>query len=314
MNPPTFSLHGVYNSEEDRSEISEAVIRITKGHSKDNAPELNQVVLQLICANKSSIPLWIEALSGNTSDKKSFARTVKEFQKQFDREQMPYMVMDSAFYTKENITGSGEFKWVTRVPETLKEVKELYRELEVETMLPLEKGYRYVPVYSRYGDVRQRWLIIHSEQAYEREIGTFEKNLEKERDRNAKNLKHLRNEFYACSADAEKAAQRFRKRLKHQTFEYTIYSRNRYNGKGRPAKEARPETVQWYIDGTLRDDDSAIEETKKRKGMFVVATNELDTSVLSDRQLLEAYKTRGVSVERGFRFSKIRCSTRKACI
>jgi len=179
LDSTTFSLHGVYNSEEDRSEISERVIHITKGHSKDNAPELNQVVLQLICTHKSSIPLWIEALSGNTSDKKSFARTVKEFQKQFDREQMPYMVMDSAFYTKENINGSSDFKWVTRVPETLKEVKEYYRELEVETMLPLAEGYRYMPVSSRYGDMKQRWLIIHSEQAYEREIKTFEKTLKK---------------------------------------------------------------------------------------------------------------------------------------
>lgn len=32
--------------------------------------------------------------------------------------------------------------------------------------------------------------------------------------------------------------------------------------------------------------------------MFVVATNELDTSVLSDRQLLGAYKDQGLSVER----------------
>jgi len=137
----------VYNSEEDGSEISEGVTHITKGHSKDNAPELNQVVLQLLCTHKSGIPLWIEALSGNTSDKKSFTRTVKEFQKQFDRERMPYMVMNSAFYTRENLISSGDFMWVTRVPET----------------------------------------------------------------------------------------------------------------------------VQWYIDGTLRDDDTAIEKTKKRKGMFVVA-------------------------------------------
>ena len=36
----------------------------------------------------------------------------------------------------------------------------------------------------------------------------------------------------------------------------------------------------------------------------MVATNELDTSVLSDGQLLEAYKDQGVSVERGFRFLK----------
>jgi len=137
LDSTTFGLHGVYNSEEDESEIPEGVIHITKGHSKDKAPEFNQVVLRLICTHKSSIPLWAEALSGNTSDKKSFVRTVKEFQKQFDRERMPYMVMDSAFYTRENLTGSGDFKWVTRVPETLREVKEFYRELEVETMLPL---------------------------------------------------------------------------------------------------------------------------------------------------------------------------------
>ena len=36
----------------------------------------------------------------------------------------------------------------------------------------------------------------------------------------------------------------------------------------------------------------------------MVATNELNTSALSDEQLLEAYKDQGVSVERGFRFLK----------
>ena len=46
------------------------------------------------------------------------------------------------------------------------------------------------------------------------------------------------------------------------------------------------------------------EEPKKRKGMFVVATNELDSKLLSDLQLLEAYKDQGVSVERGLRFLK----------
>lgn len=38
--------------------------------------------------------------------------------------------------------------------------------------------------------------------------------------------------------------------------------------------------------------------------MFVVATNELDSKLLSDLQLLEAYKDQGVSVERGLRFLK----------
>jgi transposase len=304
LDSTTFSLHGVYNSEEEESDIDEGVIHITKGYSKDNAPDLNQVVLQLICANKSSIPLWIEALSGNTSDKKSFKETIKEFQKQFDGESMPYVVMDSAFYSQQNIADSGDFRWVTRVPETLKEVKEHYRQIDKEQMLQLAEGYRYQPVGSMYGGIKQRWLIIHSEQAYLREIKTFEKNLEKERDRNAKALKHLRNEAYACEADADKAARQFIKRLRHQRFEYATSSRNRYGAKGRPLKDAQPDTVEWYIGGTLSDDITAIAETKKRKAMFVVATNELNSAVLSDEQLLEAYKDQGVTVERGFRFLK----------
>ena len=302
LDSTTFSLHGAYNSEEDK--IPEGIIHITKGHSKDHEPGLNQVVLQLICANKSSIPLWIEALSGNTSDKKSFKETVKQFQKQFDAESMPYIVMDAAFYTKENVKESGEFRWVTRVPETLKAVRKLYQQINVEQMAVLAEGYRYQTVGSIYGKTKQRWLIIYSEQAYNREIKTFEKNLENERERNGLNLKHLRNEAFACETDAEKAAQKFAKNLRHQVLEYQITSRNRYSGKGRPAKDAKPDTVEWYISGTLSDDEAAIEETRNRKGKFVVATNELDTVVLSDEQLLEVYKDQGVSVERGFRFLK----------
>jgi len=304
LDSTTFSLHGVYNSEEDEDEVPEGIIYITKGHSKDHEAGLNQVVLQLICANKSSIPLWIEALSGNASDKKSFKETVKQFQKQFDAESMPYIVMDAAFYTKENVQESGEFRWVTRVPETLKSVREYYQQVNIEQMAVLAEGYRYQTVDSTYGAIKQRWLIIYSQQAYNREIKTLEKNLEKERERNRIELKHLRNETFSCETDAEKAAVKFGKTLRHQTFEYQITSCNRYSQKGRPAKDAKPDTVEWYISGTLSDDLAAIEETRSRKGKFVIATNELDTSVLSDRQLLEAYKDQGVSVERGFRFLK----------
>ena len=304
LDSTTFSLHGVYNSEEDDEEIPEGIIQITKGYSKDHEPGLNQVVLQLICSNKSSIPLWIEALSGNTSDTKSFKATVKQFQEQFDQDSMPYIVMDSAFYTKDNVLDSGEFRWVTRVPETLKAVGELFAQISIERMVELGEGYMYQPIGNIYGGVNQRWLIIYSEQAYKREIKTFEKNLEKERERNAKALKHLCNEAFACEQDAEKTAKKFSKKLRHQTLEYEITSLNRYAGKGRPAKDAQPETVEWYISGTLSDDERAIAETRNRKGKFIVATNELDTTALSDEQLLEAYKDQGVSVERGFRFLK----------
>jgi len=302
LDSTTFSLHGAYNSAEE--EVPEGVIQITRGYSKDHAPELNQVVLQLICSHKSSIPLWIEALSGNSVDTKSFAKTVKEFQQQFEGSTMPYLVMDAASYSKENLDSCRGLRWVTRVPETLKEVKEQYRQFDPAPMPELRDGYRYRAVRSHYGGIEQRWLIIHSAQAYEREIKSFESALVKEGERNAKKLKHLRNEAFACEADAKKAAQRFSKALRHQSLSYSIHPRNLYGRKGRPPKDAQPQEVQWYISAELQENPEAIEESRKSKGMFVVATNELDGERLSNGQLLEAYKDQGVSVERGFRFLK----------
>ena len=304
LDSTTFSLHGEYNSACDPEDIPDGVIHITKGFSKDQAPELNQVVLQLICTHKSSMPMWIEALSGNTSDKTSFAETVKAFQTQFQHDAMPYLVMDSAFYTQTNITDCHDVRWVTRVPETIKEVREHYATLDLDRMQERGNGYRTISVQSTYGGVTQRWLLVYSRHAYEREIKTFEKRLTRQRDRNEKDLKHLRNVPFACEADAVAAAEKFSKKLRYQLLEYTVVSKNRYSGKGRPAKDSVPDGVEWFIEGTVRDDLRQIEQMRRRKGRFVVATNELNETVLSDAQLLEVYKDQGVTVERGFRFLK----------
>jgi transposase len=280
------------------------MLYITKGYSKDNAPDLNQVVVQLICSNRSSIPMWLEALSGNTSDKKSFAKTVKQFQKQFKAVEMPYIVMDSAFYSEKNIVACSDLKWVTRVPETLKEVKALYSSIDRDAMTIAGDGYRYLQVESEYGDIRQRWLVVHSDHALEREMKTFEKNLGKARDRNAIDVKHLRNQVFACEADARKAAERFSKKIRYQNLEIEIIEKGRFGVKGRPKKGDVAEKSDWYIGGTLVDDTTAIEAAAMTKGMFVIATNELDKSILSDSELLAVYKDQGVSVERGFRFLK----------
>ena len=303
MDSTTFSLHGKYNSEDD--EVPEGIIHITKGYSKDNAPELNQVVAQLISANKSSIPLWIEALSGNSSDKKSFRKTVKQFQKQFKIDKMPYMVMDAAFYTKENVAECADIKWITRVPETIKEVKAIYQSIEDDDFIMSdENGYSYVPVQSFYGGIEQRWLVVHSDRARERELATFEKNLTRIQNRNAANLKHLRNQVFACREDAEKAASRFSRKIKYQNLTYTVVKKDRYGKKGRPTIDQDIIRTDWYVQGELFDDGDEIEKAKRNKGMFVIATNECGMNVLDNEQLLSVYKDQGVSVERGFRFLK----------
>ena len=135
--------------------------------------------------------------------------------------------------------------WVTRVPETLKELQTHYQRLDTGAMLELTPGYKYLAVTSHYAEVPQRWLLIHSQQAAERQMRTFEKTLEKQRDRAAKDLKHLRHQAFRCQEDAEAAAQQFAQGLRHQSFTSTIERRKRYGTKGRPAKDAAPQEVHW---------------------------------------------------------------------
>ena len=72
-----------------------------------------------------------------------------------------------------------------------------------------------------------------------------------------------------------KAADEFHRRLRHQLFEYTVIARDRYAAKGRPSKDAQPEQTEWYTRGRIRDDEGATEESRIRKGMFVIAMNEM---------------------------------------
>src|SRR3989304_9365789 len=53
LDTTSFSLHGKYNSGD---ESDTEVVSITKGFSKDDRPDLNQVVASMMCAYRRSIP------------------------------------------------------------------------------------------------------------------------------------------------------------------------------------------------------------------------------------------------------------------
>ena len=301
LDTTSMSLHGVYNSEEE--DVDPAVIKITKGLSKDNAPELNQVVVSLMTTYRSSFPLWFEALSGNSSDKTNFRETIKKFKNQFDGDQ-PYYVCDSALYSKKNIEELSMCKWVTRVPETLSSVKKAIGEASKESMIVVDDNLRFTPLSSQYGDIEQRWLLVFSEKAYKRESATFTKNFVKNTDNNESKFWHLCNQEFACEADAEKTCKKFIKSLKYHSIKYSINPVKHYDKKGRPGPKDAPTSVVWKISGSLITEELQVAEVLSRKGMFMIATNELNHEKLSDLQLLEVYKAQGVSVERGFRFLK----------
>jgi transposase len=88
----SFHLHGEYEG----GEVETEAISITHGYSRDHRPDLKQVVAQLITSQCSALPVWLEVLSGNSSDKDSFANSVEAYCKHLGDAEKPYFVMDSA--------------------------------------------------------------------------------------------------------------------------------------------------------------------------------------------------------------------------
>lgn len=302
LDTTSFSLYGQYNGADD---ADPEVVRITKGFSKDHQPDLNQVVVSMMCAYKSSIPVWIEALSGNSNDKKSFRETIKKFREQFQEKSLPYFVADSALYSAEGLQELSGVRWVTRVPETVKEARKAISLLVKEKMeFSGVPGYRYQELSSLYAGIKQRWLVVYSEQAYAKEYATLVKCIRQENERMGKELWHLGNKMFACEADAVKAVKGFKKKLRYHTVKYNIVVKNSYDKKGRPDKTKMPVQREWQIAGSLEINPQAVGEAEGRKGFFIIGTNELDEKKITARQLLEVYKAQGVSVERGFRFLK----------
>gem|GEM_PF-6025236 len=152
-------------------------------------------------------------------NKTAFNNTIKEhigqLQAVYD---IDYVVMDSAGYTKKTLLDCGTtVKWVSRVPETLKESKKAI-ESTYGNWQALSQGYQYVPLDSKYANIGQRWLLVCSEEAYGREIGTLKKNYAKGSDNEYHAYLKLVRSGFDCIKDAKKAADSFIKKCKYLSF------------------------------------------------------------------------------------------------
>jgi transposase len=303
----SFSLSGQYESEvAQEAEAKRGAIKITHGYSKDHRPDLKQVVVTLITSQQGAIPLWLEALDGNSSDKRSFPVTVNTYCRYLaEDEEMPWFVLDSAAYTADNIANwDSRIHWVTRVPETITEAKQALRLVATTEMTPVAGGYSIHPVGSSYGGVTQRWLVVHSTQAQVREEKQLDRKIEREADQANQTLKKLGQTDFACEKDAQQAVAKIGKRLKWHTVEAIYQPIKKYSRPGRPAKGDEPLIIGWRVEADCQVDEAVIAEEKKWLGRFILATNDLDTDRLPDESILNSYKKQATTVERGFRFLK----------
>ena len=283
-------------------------IDINYGYSKDHRSDLKQFILSLTVTGKASVPIWVESLSGNTSDKTSFHNTiekVRKFQEGLTLGQAFLWVADSALYHKDKLLAATNLRWLTRVPENVKECKELV-EQEEESLkwTSLENGYKISRHFSNFGGVRQRWVLVFSQKAYEREKATAEKNLDKTEEQLALDLWHLENEVYSNIATAKAKFDIIAEKYPLHRIELKFNEVYKYQEKGRPRKNATKETEGYQAEVvSVVFENEKYEMLLNKKGRFVIGTNELDDTEISDEILLNEYKSQQ-DVERGFRFIK----------
>ena len=299
LDSSSFHLHGQY-----QAEAPEEAIEITYGYSKDHRPDLKQVVVNLITGHRSALPVWMEALSGNASDKKSFPKTLRAFCQQMKEAKDVVFVIDSAVYTADNLPNLQDIRWLTRVPETIAEAKQLIAETAPEEMVALTDGYAYREVSSAYGGVEQRWLVVYSPSAAEREAKTLERRIEKEKQQAEKVWRRLQKQVFNCAEDAQTALAEAQKKWTYHQLTAATKPLTRYPGRGRPRQGAQPEIIGYQLEGRIILREEAVAQARRTLGRFILATDVLDPEELSPKEMLLQYKAQAVSVERGFRFLK----------
>ena len=249
----SFAVSGEYGQDEKAE--GEAVIAITYGYSRDHRNDLKQWMLALATTHEGDIPLFMQPLDGNSSDKVSLLTAISAIQAQLretDGEASVY-VADNGVYSETNMRqlNLAGVQWISRVSETLAEAKALLEEGS-ENWQQSEDGTMHW--FSRQMTLphgRERWVVVYSQASVERVRQTMQRQVSKAQKRWEQTCWHFSNRRFACEPDARAALER---ELKGKPSWLEVHSEVMahplYPGKGRPRKDATPAGYQWQLVAT----------------------------------------------------------------
>ncbi|MFM7191261.1 MAG: IS1634 family transposase [Microcystaceae cyanobacterium] len=304
LDSTSISVEGKYKERiEDEEDEKTKAIKIKFGYSRDKRPDLKQFMLNMICSGDGGVPLFMQLGDGNESDKKVFPQIIKDCQETLQMDSLS--VMDGAFYTAENVSMARSIQWLSRVPLTLKEATEtLENTAEDQWQQGEQDGYRWQVRTSEYGGEPQRWLVVESAQRLQSDHQAIAQKIEQADKVVKKEWQTLCGQNFACEADALIQAQLWQKGLTyHQLSQVEVQAIPYYAKGGRPKQGTTPLGFHYRLTGQLSLDSSYLKTASKRAGRFILATNVLDSQILSPDQMLAEYKAQQ-NTERGFRFLK----------
>ncbi|GER86270.1 IS4 family transposase [Dictyobacter vulcani] len=301
----SFSVNGAYETNQE----NEHVIAITHGYSRDHREDLKQWMLALATTHQGDIPLFLQPLSGNSSDKESLVKVIADLHAQLrqqEPEEKTIYVSDSGLYSTANVRQLNQagVRWVSRVPETSKEAKAAVIQAE-DAWQPSADGTRSMIVQQM--DLPQgpeRWIVVRSVDGVKRALQTARKQADKQVDAWAKKLWHVSTKSFACREDAQQAWEQSLKGLP-EWLEVSVELKSQavFEGRGRPARDAEPSGLRWSVTSQVILNETKLLAYAQRKACFVIATNVVDEADTSNEEVISLYLEQG-SVERGFRFLK----------
>lgn len=303
LDTTSLTLYGEYEgaSEEDTGPMP------CLGYSKDNRPDLKQVVLSMVQMGPAHLPVWMEDLSGNSSDKASFHETVRKMNAFYnDIQSAPdglCFVVDSAFYNEAKLDELSKVNWITRIPMLLNKVKEYHSKADEEYVWQETLDARYQIAEIEAYNSLQRWILVKSEPGYQREYKTLCKKMDKAYKALEKQIWHLGNQTFGCETDAASELKKLNKKLKYFDVVGEIIKVPHYPNKGRPKAHTEPSGYHYKISATIVSCLPKVRAYMNKLGRFILATNILDKEQIGNEEILKQYKEQ-THIEAGFKFIK----------
>lgn len=303
----SYSLQGVYDIDEIDEEGNpiEQRIKITYGYSKDNRPDLKQVVQELVTSQDGGIPFITKTLSGNASDSIILRERAQALMNEFALSGPRCLVADCKLYASDTAPTLNQINFITRVSAALQREQQYIQEAIEKSgdWITISDEYKYQEfVVDQFNIINQRWLVFYSKQAHERSSKTLAKELTKEKARVEKEVAGIEKKVFGCETDAIKEVTALAKKWRyHKIVGKRVIELKAYQGRGRPTAET-PFKIAYQIIVTTEFQKDVFEHVLNQRSCFVLATN-MNRETLSAAETLRAYKGQDYT-EKGFAFLK----------
>src|SRR6266567_5575311 len=174
-----------------------------------NAP---QWMIALATTHGGDIPLFLQPLDGNSSDKVNLLAAVMAIQKQLreaDAEPSVY-VADNGIYSEPNMRqwNAAGIKWISRVSETSTEAKAVLQAGSQDWQRSEDGSIQWFCRQMELPQGSERWVIVRTAASQQRAQASLQRQVSRAQASWERMCWHLGTRRYACEADARAALER----------------------------------------------------------------------------------------------------------